>query len=281
MNKMAIRSAVGGPLTKSQVEMTQAFAALYEQHTLIVDSAAPALWTCCVHSDDCWRDAADLRPDPDHGGDGGLSLPWVGPDYRPGGVAVLGINHNDASGLAVGFELARMDKLALAEGWKRINYNQVGYRGTDYPYRTTRSAASVLDLLDRAPVEDHDDPIELVPTLDRLVRLQSIKCSPWNGSRGEPTDPMWSNCPPLLLLDEIAIAAPTYVLAFGRKARWALERLPGVTGSENRSGTLWSGSLDHAQGTCRLVALGHPSGSRWPASHEALVRRLRRESRTA
>jgi hypothetical protein len=48
--------------------------------------------------------------------DSGISLPWIGPDYRHGGVVVLGINFNDANGLTRVFEIGAAEAEEMADG---------------------------------------------------------------------------------------------------------------------------------------------------------------------
>ncbi len=103
-----------------QLDLVERFAALYETNDLIHGGATPPLWKCCKNSDECWQQALDARPKPP---DGGISLPWVGPEYEPDGVLVLGMNFNDASGAAMGFKLANYELSAFPNGKKRMTYD--------------------------------------------------------------------------------------------------------------------------------------------------------------
>jgi hypothetical protein len=83
---------------------------LYAEHDLIIDGAAPPLWSCCANRQMCWRSAQDARP---NASCAGISLPWIGPDYKPGGVLILGMNFNDYGGLAAAWKLADWERRAF------------------------------------------------------------------------------------------------------------------------------------------------------------------------
>src|SRR3954451_18861396 len=102
-------------------ELALGFCELYETEGLIRDGCAPPLWKCCPHVEDCWRAAWDALPMAS-AEDGAISLPWIGPEYRPGGVVIVGINFNDANGLTRAFEIAPQDRAELADGRRRVTY---------------------------------------------------------------------------------------------------------------------------------------------------------------
>jgi hypothetical protein len=47
-----------------------------------------------------------------------------------------------------------------------------------FAYRMARSAAAVLDLATQQPVQDREDPTDLLDALARTARLQTVKCMP-------------------------------------------------------------------------------------------------------
>ena len=203
----------GALSSEPQTELALRFT-VYQGRGLIRDGLAPPLWDCCPHAAACWRAAWDARP---AGGpeDGGISLPWIGPEYRPGGVVVLGINFNDANGLTRAYEIAPEDADEMAAGRRRVNYGIHEYRGSDFPYRSTRSAALLVDFLAGIPVTDREDPEAVARYVYQILRLQAIKCSPRSDDASKPTNEMWANCPPLLLEDELRIAEPGAIVGFG------------------------------------------------------------------
>lgn len=259
-------------VSRAQLALLQAYANLYEKHGLIADGIAAPLWRCCPNRRDCWRSARFSRPKAPLGG---ISLPWVGPRYETGGIAVLGMNFNDASGLTMATQLARYETGALEAGTVKMTYDHPGYRGSNFAYCSTRSAALVLDLLAGGPITDRRMPGDLVGPLGQIVRLQTVKCSPVNTRRSNPTDEMWELCPPLLLRDEIAVAQPRYIIGFGGDVRWALQQLSefheGPTEGRLHTGTFTSGHDAH------VLLIDHPGALKyWPQSHADLRRHLNR-----
>lgn len=119
----------------AQLDLAVDFASLYEERGLLIDGHAPSLWKCCPNADSCWAGAMETRPN-DWDGDGNISLPWVGPGYRPGGVLLVGMNFNDASGLAAAFQIAEGDRQAFQAGHRRVDYGDASYGGT--MFRTAR-----------------------------------------------------------------------------------------------------------------------------------------------
>jgi uracil-DNA glycosylase len=120
-------------------------------------------------------------------------------------------------------------------------------------------------------VEDQDDPVALASTLDRVVRLQTVKCSPRNTKRSEATNAMWENCPPLLLEEELRRARPGVVVGFGSDVQWAFRRLTGFQPSDG-SPNLMVGSLTAAGRQIPLYGLAHPlRGGAWQAGQNELV----------
>jgi hypothetical protein len=255
---------------EDQMALVQRFADYYEESGLIVSGEAPPLRSCCANGEYCWREANPT----DVGGS--LSLPWVGPDYRPGGVLILGINFNDAYGIAEAFALAHWELRNFARGRKRMTYDSPGYRGSDFAYRSTRSAGLLIDVLDGVDVTDRERSEELVAVLNRVVRLQTIKCSPENDALSKPTGGMWENCPPMLLADEFAIARPRFIVAFGGDVRWALERLPGFSPEPAQEERLHCGVFAVGGTSAGVFMLDHPRSRYWPASHASLVTHLQR-----
>ncbi|MGO9907239.1 MAG: hypothetical protein ACLP4R_25505 [Solirubrobacteraceae bacterium] len=191
---------------------------------------------------------------------------------------VLGMNFNNASGLTMAFQLASYEEDALARGAKIMTYNHAGYRGSNFAYCSTRSAALLGDLVAGRSVTDRKAPADLVEMLRQIVRLQTVKCSPVNERRSKPTDAMWELCPPLLLADEIAVAEPRYIIGFGGDVRWELEQLPTFRAGLSH-GRLHTGTFKSKR-EVEVLLIDHPGAlAYWPISHADLRRHLRRISR--
>jgi hypothetical protein len=259
----------------SQTKLALRFAALYERHGLIRDAIAPPLWGFCPNGADCWRAAWKDRPT-EGPEDGGISLPWIGPEYEPGGVVVLGINFNDANGLTRAYEIAPADADEMAAGWRRVTYGIETYRGSDFPYRSTRSAALLIDHLAGRSIVDRESPEDVAPFIRQIIRMQAIKCSPRSDDASKPTNEMWANCPPLLLADELRVAEPGAIIGFGADVRWVLGRLAGYELRANR-GVVQCGALRVAQRATPVYLIAHPRSSQWPSAHAALASLLRNQ----
>jgi hypothetical protein len=265
----------GALRSETQIELALQFSRLYERHGLIRDAIAAPLWGCCPNGGDCWRNAPDARPT---GGpeDGGISLPWIGSSYRPGGVVVIGINFNDANGLTRAYQIAPEDSRELTAGQRRVTYGypRQEYAGSDFPYRSTRSAALLSDYLDGVPVTDREAPQDVAQWVHRIVRLQAIKCSPRNDKSSKPTNEMWVNCPPMLLEAELHAAQPGAVIGFGADVRWVFGRLPSFEVEGVRSRVQY-GSVEVAERTIPVYLIDHPRSNRWAAAHATLADLLR------
>lgn len=263
-------SAFGKP-SRLQVSALVRLTALYAAHGLIRRGEALPLWRCCPHAAACWTGADCEKSLP-----GQLALPWVGRRYRPGkGVVVLGINHNNASGLPVAFEIAAGDFDAFSQGYKRVTYDCEGYRGTDYAYRSTLAAAAVREALGGSPISHDVSPERLVPVLDEIARVQAIKCSPAT-PRGTPAAAMWERCPPMLLEQELDILRPAAILGFGSDVRWTLEQLDGYESVGRGRSPLAAARIPVGGRSVPVLMLAHPAApAYWGPSYRALVRALR------
>jgi hypothetical protein len=259
-----------------QADLVLQIADLYERRGLLTEAAAaPPLWNCCSNAAACWgRLPSTARVEP-----GGISLPWVGPDYRPGGVAVLGMNFHEASGLTMAFQLAAYELEHLPTGRRKMTYDASGYRGSMFAYRSTRSAAVLLDVADGKPAADHLEPAELGPALSRLARVQAVKCAPANGRRSAPDPEMWANCPEMLLLAELEVVRPAFLIAFGGDAGAALARIPGYQ-QEPGFGKVRHGTLNLGERSSDVFVLGHPTAREpvWQTSHDDLLAALMSET---
>lgn len=257
-----------------QLRVALRYASLYQRLGLAGRGSPRSLRLCCAHGADCWQSAGDRRANANKGA---ISLPWIGREYRPGGVMVLGLNFNDGHGLALAFRLANWERAAFAQGNRKMNYDAAGYAGSMFAYCSTRSAAVAYDALrgqDR--IKDRDDPRQLVEVLDHIVRLEAVKCSPRNAQNSRPTPVMLDRCPPHLLAAEITIARPRCILAFGAAASEAIQLLPNFR-TTHVPEHLTVGRLTRERVDATVFALGHPARpTAWIPSHDALKRHIRR-----
>src|SRR5688572_9066374 len=100
------------------------------------DDPACALGECCPAAASCWGDRADP-----HRSHGSVFVPWIGPDYRPGGVCVVGLNLRIGTGNGTywGIEqkIASDQYAALSAGVSRS-------KGSRWSSATMRDAALTL-----------------------------------------------------------------------------------------------------------------------------------------
>lgn len=256
-----------------QIELLSTVAAMYAKAGLIIDGDAPPLWDCCPRSGECWRTALDPRPSRADGR-AGVALPWIGPAYRLGGVAVVALNLRDAGGLLVEYAITcrtageGSQLSCLAAGSRMAHRSRVAYA-------SARSAGAIQDWIYGESIRDRKNPTDLVEVLDATVRLQAVKCSPQDGGRSTPTDAMSSNCPPLLLEAELAILKPRGLLVLGTAAWHAVEAMAGYT-EDGWGDRLSRGRLQAGVDEIVAFSLDHPAaGGLWDRGHRQLVANLR------
>lgn len=209
---------------------------------------------------------------------GQITLPWIGPDYEPGGVVVIAINLHNASGLLTEYAIV-CSSAGTPENPSQIGSFELGRKHahrSPFAYRSVRTAAMLLDVLDGATVRDRQDPLELTAPINRIARLQAVKCAPDDGQRGSPTDTMRRKCPPLLLESELAILEPSVILTVGKPAQQAIAQLPGYRRARTR-GSVIRATIAISRETLSVYSIAHPtSPAAWQTDHAALKRHLRR-----
>src|SRR4051794_33403007 len=94
-----LRALDGGLASPNRVRLLAELSEIYEGEAVLTAERAPALHRECPSANHCWADARDRvskRADGPWSGDedGSIFWPWVGDQYKPGGVAVIGLNIN-------------------------------------------------------------------------------------------------------------------------------------------------------------------------------------------
>ncbi|MGO9956201.1 MAG: hypothetical protein ACLP50_09525 [Solirubrobacteraceae bacterium] len=258
------------PFTAERLALLKALAAIYEHEGVIRDGEALPLWGTCRCRTSCWRGIPDERKPGCPAADsdlGAIPLPWVGQHYSSGGVAVLAINLNNASGLYVEYENAWHQLTTFETGGKRP-------QGSPLPYGSAQAAAAVLR--SRAGKQELlvDDSRELVNVLDSIARVQAIKCSV-SDHRSTRTPAMRANCPPRYLPRELALLKPSVLISLGDEPWSAME--PFVV-DEPVWGDHFSRSILAMDGAIvEMFWLHHPSGPNelWKSSLQLLIENLR------
>jgi hypothetical protein len=194
----------------------------YAEHGLFDGDMARALDCDCPDAGACWDGVPNRhRPPRD---EASISVPWIGPRYRPGGIAALAINQNAYGGLGALWWIRRGANEALRDG-KRKNFD-IG---------AGSYLAVAHDSLTGARLEKRVIPEQAADAWDGSALLEAIKCSPrWAASRA--TGAMWRNCPPRYLLDELRLIAPRVLLVIGQSVGPAVMSLLDVDVGERESG---------------------------------------------
>lgn len=258
-------------VSPERLDILEALTRIYEDELVLADGRALPLWSACACGPDCWRGLPEsAKPDRhrDDSSNGGIVLPWVGAHYAPGGVAVLGVNLREASGLFVEYEIASGQLEHLSAG---------GYKphGSWWAYRTARSAAAVMRSMAKEAVIDVTDPAHLTTMLDGIARVQAVKCSPEGVGRSDRTHAMDANCPPRYLGRELAVLRPRALMAFGQETWDAIERT-GVIEESVWGDDFSRSSVSVEDLSFEMFWLHHPAdiGDRWQRSHNLLLSTL-------
>jgi len=256
-----------------QATLLIALLGVYGRHGLLPSGKPQPLCAVCPRARLCWAkqppESRRVGDDID-GEDGSICLPWVGEDYRRGGVCVLAMNFNigphDPTNLMIGFDIVLRQYLpALRAGRRAIG-------GSRVLSGIARTAAALLDVLDGKPVIDRE-AVQLADTYARIAQLQAVKCIPIK-ERSVPSPTMWRECSQLLLGEELDVLKPSMLVALGTESQRVVERLEGYdpfTGPDPSIGTLRRG--DYA-----LTAYGvaHPAFHGAYESETQLLEELRR-----
>jgi hypothetical protein len=242
---------------------------LYSDRGLLDVANPRPLCEICPNAETCWNTARDaLR-------EGEMCLPWIGPRYKAGGVAIVAVNPNldpeDTSELLLEYWISYERHIAtLRRGDKSDERSR-------FAYGAYRSAAALLDAFaDRRVI--HRRPEELADAVLSTARLQAVKCVPKRAS-STPTPDMWRHCPGMLLADELDVLRPGAVLVLGGKAREQVEMLGGfVYDARCRSDDLWRGRMRRDGWDAQVYGVAHPGARQGVAqrSELALLRHLRR-----
>lgn len=244
-------------MAESSLEWADRFCDFYASKGLLRGEEALPLHCDCPAAPDCWEGESAYPPRHE----ASISIPWCGPDYRSGGVAVVAINMNKYGGLG-------------AHWWIRLERIRELRRGRHraFDYRLGTFVALALASLGGAPLDPEPDPESVADAWEAAAFLESVKCSPERGV-GAPTGAMWRNCPDRYLVDELALLAPSVVIAVGKAPCEVLRRLLSAEIDEATPG------FSRSQGACggrdvEVLGCNHPSFGHWratlPSLHESL-----------
>jgi hypothetical protein len=227
-----------------RVRHVDRFCELYTRHGLFDGDHALPLDCDCPAADECWAGVpAPHHPPRDQAT---VSVPWIGPGYRRGGVAALGINFHDYGGLGAQWWIRRGSNDRLRQGKRKL-----------FDYRAGSYLALAHASLDGEALEEAPDPRRVADAWDRSAFLEAVKCAPHKGV-SEPTDAMRRNCPARYLVDELPLLEPGVLVVVGRWVGDALAELVAVERTEQRPG-LWRGAGALGGRGVEILCCNHPS----------------------
>jgi hypothetical protein len=236
------------------------------RHRGVVDGVAGLVPpVACANRCVCWAG----RPPGTYKDHPAISLPYIGPAYEPDGVALLGMNLNDAGGLLEEFQITALNLDDLAQGNRKS-------LGSVFAYHSAQSARAVIQSRAGVPVVDSVRPEELGDFVLATARVQSVKCGPADMRRTSPYPRMYKPCREMYLLDELDILQPGALLAFGVAVSGnVLRHLCRDTLIDEGDG-VERGTITRDWGVIEVYRIYHPSMPRWSRSHNRLLELLRR-----
>lgn len=234
--------------------------ALYRGPGLLENEHDNPLYDVCCNSAFCWGEDESIRP----ATPAGISVPWIGERYVPGGLCVVGMNFNNWGGLRGHWQICQ----------SHIDEQRQGNRGKEgrfFAYGAMGYARLLDSWMRGEPIPDDylaPAPEHLAPVWQSCAYLQAVKCSPV-GNRSRPTDAMCHRCPEFLLLDELELMKPGVVLLLGRgPTRDVVRPLLNPTWG-CAPGHMEQDTFDLGYGTARLFCCNHPAArnrDRWKDS---------------
>lgn len=245
---------------------------------LTSDGFASALADRCPNHATCWQGCRDRvsRKANLHGlpgEDGSIFFPWIGLNYRRGGICVAGWNLNHAGSdwfsLTEEHVIARASQKKLANGHRKV-------WGSLFAYRSICAAAAVHDALRGTEPVASPRPEDVAGYFDEIARVQTVKCAP-RGDRSNPTSAMNANCPPTFLLAELKILQPRVLIIFGGAAREAaLIALRALDQADPHWSHKTSDGYGRRQsqapwGRLDVLGLWHPTYARWPHAYKTMI----------
>jgi hypothetical protein len=194
---------------------------LFERCLALIDARDLHRESClrvsCQHAGRCWAVEEGCPTSPVL-----PRLPWIGPDYLPGGVVIVGMNAPTHAGL---FDETFVTEAAFREleaGRQRFFGSRA--RGPSwFHYRAAVAAGLLIDwAAGRVPTVR--EPVTAVEAVMASARIQAVQCAPANGPRRTPTSAMLKHCPTHLAWPTLEILAPRRVALFGTATRRAFEK---------------------------------------------------------
>jgi len=259
---------------------------IYEQNDVIVDGAPLALHRCCPSASECWAGEQDRVPrvfpacnnsaTEKPGESSSIFWPWVGEQYRPGGVCLVSLNLNNAKASGRDWWTIGVEYAIAEHAFDAFEHGKRSSQKSPFAYRVMATAQAVLASRDGVDPVEEPAPQEAAVAYERVARIQAIKCSPAD-DYSRPSPAMRVNCPGRFARRELDVLAPGVIVAFGVVARATIGLLGVTTWEEDRE-HFHRGKLAVADAEVDAFALAHPTdrrGPMWKAGQAELVSSLR------
>lgn len=242
---------------------------LYEANQLLPNGIDLPLHQVCPNRPSCWDSGAECQPRQLHRS--GIAVPWIGSRYTETRICVVGINLNGWGGLDAHWYICRGYADDLRAGRR-------GKAGKPFAHGAACYVHAVLTHLEGSPpAREIPPPPRVADAWDGCAFVEAIKCSP-DRSSATPLDPMWANCPRLLLLDELEILQPRVILALGRGPLRdhlrPLLRKDRLLEWGTHPGHIERDRLQLSTTSSECFSLNHPSFPAWKKSYRQLIESL-------
>jgi len=225
------------------------------------------LRNCCDNNKICWspneNKTLTIRR-----GQGFLTYPYIGEDYRTYGTVVIGTNHRDNHHIDDYHAMYKLykhkkDHRYICDILRKSEEPHVFYKNTAKYIKALRFGEIVQDTANWNNYKD---------VLKEIVLVQAIKCNPCrpkvsNNRQNQPTGQMWNNCPKHILFKELEIIKPRYILILGigghQKKLESLKALNYYQGNDKdeQHSVLYYSYLKSPDKKIDVYVANHPS---WP-----------------
>lgn len=212
----------------------------------------------CSHRHTCWAEVEEERRE---NCDWGIYTPFIGSNYDAGRVLALGINMNGFGDADAEDKLAKLAIDEIMLGRVRT-FAKSGYRGSLFWHRLLSYSALLLRAVRIIPTPT-DRPYppkeELKSALDYIAVTNSIKCAP-SGKNSQPLPAMWLHCPQHILLREVEILRPRFIVVLGvYNYLWVKDLFQ--ASNEVRQGEISLSFGRRADASVSIIGIPHPSSS--------------------
>ncbi len=168
---------------------------------------------CCDNAKCCWLPNSDERLIIVRG-QGYITYPYIGKNYRTGGMVVIAINHRDNHGY-----FNKLEGSLITSKDHRYVCSEINKHDDDKVWYFYNHVAKYVEaLMFGNVIGDEDEWDSYKEVFHKIALVQAIKCNPRGSNRPQeqPTTKMWNNCPQHILYKELEILKPGNILVLGK-----------------------------------------------------------------